>query len=85
METKYLAPFTVKISGTIITSMWFSRMCMGRPSVLGLIVRPGLLTVFPWRQPVSGPHICSAAMMSVLVTGQFGIKLLSTRCSSAQE
>eukprot|EP00957_Ditylum_brightwellii_P014509 1092259-Ditylum_brightwellii.AAC.1 len=65
METKNLAPFTVRMSATTATSIWVSRMCIGIPSVLGLIATPALLTVFPWRQQASGPHICSAAMMSV--------------------
>ena len=37
-----------------------------------------LLVVFPFKAPTSGPKICSAVMMSLLVIGQLGIRLFST-------
>ena len=37
-----------------------------------------LLVVFPFRAPTSGPKMCSAVMMSLLVIGQLGVRLFST-------
>eukprot|EP00957_Ditylum_brightwellii_P028013 2115301-Ditylum_brightwellii.AAC.1 len=79
MEMKKRAPFMVRMSAATTTSMCRSNMWGGIPSVVGRACVPGRRTVFPCRHPTSGPHMSSAAMMSVLFTGQLGNRLLSTR------
>ena len=68
------------ISPPRVTSLFLSNTFIG--SALYVIVVStwlgGRRTVFPFNDPRSGPKMSSAAMISLLVTGQFGSKLLVT-------
>eukprot|EP00957_Ditylum_brightwellii_P180362 13739802-Ditylum_brightwellii.AAC.1 len=60
------------MSPTRDTSLYLSNINVGMANMATLTELPFLLTVFPYKQPISGPKICSAAMISALVIGQFG-------------
>ena len=80
MEIKKGILLTYITSVARVTHQYCAMMVTGILEVC-TFTRHGLCqTVFPLREPRSGPKMCSAARMSCLVMGQLGMRLLSTKC-----
>ena len=69
--------FTYIISAPSTTSLYRLISVMGIFVALACTCSPVLRTVLPLSEPMSGPKMCSAAMISSRVMGQFGSSLLS--------
>ena len=70
--------FTNIMSTPRTTSLYRSMITIGMLLTLASTRSDGRCTVFPLRDPTSGPNMCSAARISSRVIGQLGSNLLST-------
>ena len=84
MEMKKGILFTYMTSAAKVTRQYRAMMVTGILAMWTLTGRGLRHTVLPFREPRSGPKICSAASMSSLVIGQLGMRLLSTKCKKSR-
>ena len=78
MVTRKGILLTNMMSPASVTTRYLSIIPAGMVVELVLTGTELRCTVFPFSEPTSGPKICSAAIMSSRVIGQFGNRLFST-------
>ena len=70
-DTIIATQLTYMMSMHNVTLRYYSRTLAGTGVIGESIIGRFLQVVFPFRDPMSGPKICSAALTSAGVTGQF--------------